>query len=130
MRPAASGTHCGKHKWCQEKKCVPIEDLPSPVDGGWGNWSEYSECTRTCGAGVSVQKRYCDHPQPAHGGSFCVGERMRYKICNIEPCLFDEPTFRAEQCSKYDNEPFRGQKYKWLPYFDRRKKFCECFIIS
>lgn len=28
-------------QWCQDQKCVEIEDLPLPVDGGWGNWSEW-----------------------------------------------------------------------------------------
>lgn len=121
MRPAAPGTKCGKHEWCQNQKCVPIEEMPEPVDGGWGNWSDYNNCSRHCGGGVSMQTRQCDHPAPAHGGTFCVGERTRYKICNIDPCPPDFPTFRAQQCSEHNNETFRGQLYTWFPYFDRRK---------
>lgn len=63
LRPAAPGTNCGKHKWCQNQECVPIEDQPPPIDGQWGNWTEYSECSRTCGGGVSIASRECDNPR-------------------------------------------------------------------
>lgn len=121
LRPAAPGTRCDKHHWCQNKECVPIDEVPTPVDGGWGNWSDYSECSRSCDAGVSVQTRLCDNPPPAHGGSFCTGERTRYKICNIDPCPGKDINFRAEQCTKFNNETFRDKIYTWLPYFDVRE---------
>lgn len=91
---------------------------PSPIDGGWGEWSSWSECSRTCGAGVSVMSRDCNHPTPAYGGKYCVGERKRYSICNTQPCPPGEPTFRASQCSQYDDKMYEGKKYKWQPYFD------------
>lgn len=137
LRPAAPGTHCARHKvihkrrvfsvslpkllcsqWCQDQKCVDIEELPSPVDGNWGNWSEWGPCSRSCGAGVSMQTRECDHPTPIHGGSFCIGERARYKTCNIDPCLAGEPSFRAQQCSRRNNKVIKGEKYTWLPFLD------------
>lgn len=127
LRPAAPGTNCGRHKWCQNQECTQIEELPAPVDGGWGEWSggwngnEWSECSRHCGGGVSMQSRECDNPVPENGGAFCVGERIRYKICNTDPCPKDEPTFRAKQCAKYNNETYRDKQYNWLPYFDSRK---------
>lgn len=121
LRAAAPGTSCGKHKWCSEQKCVPMEDKPKPVDGGWGNWTDWSGCSRTCGAGVAIKIRECDNPAPASGGSFCIGERTRYKTCNTEPCPLEEPTFRAMQCAKFNNKTFREKSYKWLPYFDTRK---------
>lgn len=43
--------------------CVPIEDQPAPIDGQWGNWTEYNECSRTCGGGVSIASRECDNPR-------------------------------------------------------------------
>ncbi|KAL1396497.1 hypothetical protein pipiens_000275, partial [Culex pipiens pipiens] len=119
MRPAAPGTHCGKHKWCQNQQCVDVEDLPAPVDGGWGGWSAWSECSRSCGAGVARQTRECDHPSPAHGGLFCTGERARYKTCNTQPCPPEMASFRAQQCSEHDNQTIKGQTYTWLPYFDK-----------
>ncbi|XP_055689829.1 A disintegrin and metalloproteinase with thrombospondin motifs 7 [Lutzomyia longipalpis] len=121
LRAAAPGTTCGKHKWCQEQKCVLMEDLPRPVDGGWGNWSDWTECSTTCGAGVSIQMRECNNPHPSNGGTFCIGERTRYKTCNLDPCPDNEPSFRAVQCSKFNNETFRGKNYTWLPFFDTQE---------
>ncbi|XP_008201118.2 A disintegrin and metalloproteinase with thrombospondin motifs 7 isoform X1 [Tribolium castaneum] len=126
LRPAAPGTRCGKHKWCQDQKCVPIMEPPVAIDGGWGEWSSWSECSRTCGAGVSVTQRECDHPTPTAGGRFCTGERRRYRMCNTDPCPDNTPTFRALQCSKHNNKTYEGKKYEWQPYFDQEEP-CQLF---
>ncbi|XP_047365765.1 A disintegrin and metalloproteinase with thrombospondin motifs 7 isoform X2 [Vespa velutina] len=129
LHPAAPGTHCGKHMWCQNQKCVPIVDRPHPIDGSWGEWGSWSECSRSCGAGVSIIERKCDHPEPVHGGKFCIGERRRYKICNTEPCLEGTPSFRAVQCSNYDGKEYKGKNYTWLPYFDQTEP-CELYCTD
>lgn len=120
LRPPSPGTHCGKHQWCQNQQCVSIEDLPASVDGGWGNWTDWTNCSRICGGGVSIQTRQCDNPIPEHGGLFCIGERIRYEICNQQPCDPDELSFRAQQCAKYNDDIYRNKKYNWVPYFDNR----------
>ncbi|XP_055540062.1 A disintegrin and metalloproteinase with thrombospondin motifs 7 [Wyeomyia smithii] len=129
MRPAAPGTNCGRRKWCQNQQCVDIEELPPPMDGGWGEWSTWSECSRECGAGIARQTRECDHPSPAHGGLFCIGERARYKTCNTHPCPPDTPSYRAQQCSEHDNDTVKGAKYTWLPYFDKNEP-CELYCTN
>lgn len=121
LKAAAPGTRCGYHRWCHERECVEVDQLPKPVHGGWGNWTEWSECSRTCGSGVSIQSRVCDNPPPANGGTFCIGDRTHYKTCNTDPCPAEEPSFRAVQCTRYNNETFRGNNYTWLPYFDTRE---------
>ncbi|XP_075238414.1 A disintegrin and metalloproteinase with thrombospondin motifs 12-like isoform X2 [Lycorma delicatula] len=122
LHPAAPGTSCGKHKWCERQQCVGMEDkIEVPVDGGWGKWSEWSPCSRTCGAGVSTTVRQCDHPPPSNGGKYCLGQRMRYKICNTEDCLDDSVSFRAEQCSSFNNKTVFGRnEVTWLPYFESK----------
>lgn len=37
--------------------------IPDSVDGGWGPWKDYSQCSRTCGGGVSFTERHCDNPR-------------------------------------------------------------------
>ncbi|XP_014473812.1 PREDICTED: A disintegrin and metalloproteinase with thrombospondin motifs 7-like [Dinoponera quadriceps] len=129
LHPAAPGTHCGKHMWCQNQECVPIVDRPRHIDGGWGEWGSWSKCSRTCGAGVSIVERKCDHPEPAHGGKFCIGERRRYKICNTKPCLEGKPSFRAVQCRNYNGKEYKGKNYTWLPYFDQMEP-CELYCTD
>ncbi|XP_063991200.1 A disintegrin and metalloproteinase with thrombospondin motifs 7-like isoform X2 [Diachasmimorpha longicaudata] len=129
LHPAAPGTHCGKHMWCQNQKCVPIVDRPSQIDGGWGEWGNWSTCSRTCGAGVSIMERKCDHPTPDNGGKFCIGERRRYKICNIQSCPDGSASFRSLQCSNYDGVAFKGKNYTWVPYFDQNEP-CELYCTD
>ncbi|KAJ8669558.1 hypothetical protein QAD02_000817, partial [Eretmocerus hayati] len=119
LHPAAPGTQCGKHMWCQDQQCVPMADQPNQIDGSWGEWSAWSECSRSCGAGISITERVCNHPSPANGGKFCIGERRRYKICNNQACPEGQASFRSLQCSKYDTTEYKGKNYTWLPYFDQ-----------
>ncbi|XP_014231082.1 A disintegrin and metalloproteinase with thrombospondin motifs 7 [Trichogramma pretiosum] len=129
LHPAAPGTSCGKHKWCQNQECVPIVDQPDPVDGGWGEWGSWSECSRGCGAGISIIERKCDHPEPAHGGKFCIGKRRRYKICNTQACPEGTPSFRSQQCAGYNGVEYKGKNYTWLPYFDQTEP-CELYCTD
>lgn len=71
-------------QWCQDQQCAEITELPEPVPGGWSSWGEWGPCSRSCGAGVSILERRCDHPTPRHGGAYCLGERRRYRVCNTQ----------------------------------------------
>ncbi|KAF4074780.1 hypothetical protein AMELA_G00243050 [Ameiurus melas] len=74
------GTRCGPGKWCISGECVVVGKLPETVNGGWGQWSTWSHCSRTCGAGVQSADRECDKPKPAFGGKYWTGERKRYRM--------------------------------------------------
>ncbi|KAA8595949.1 hypothetical protein FQN60_011240, partial [Etheostoma spectabile] len=107
------------YKWCLNGECVAAGYQPQRVNGGWASWSEWSDCSRTCGAGVQSAQRDCDNPVPKHRGKYCLGERRRYKICNTTPCLHDLPTFRDIQCSHFNNKPYKGKFYKWEAVINR-----------
>ena len=50
-------------QWCIQARCVPDGTKPpTPVDGNWGSWSAYSECSKDCGIGVQWKTRKCDNP--------------------------------------------------------------------
>ncbi|XP_049938890.1 A disintegrin and metalloproteinase with thrombospondin motifs 12-like [Schistocerca serialis cubense] len=119
LRPAAPGTSCGWNMWCQDRKCVEVGDRPDPVNGGWGEWGSWSECTRTCGAGISTIERECNNPIPKFGGKYCLGERRRYRLCNTQPCPEGEPNARDLQCSQFNNRTYNNKVYKWVPYYDK-----------
>ncbi|MBN3319290.1 ATS12 metalloproteinase, partial [Atractosteus spatula] len=111
----ADGTRCGEDKWCISGECVIVGKLPETVNGGWGVWSRWSHCTRTCGAGVQSAERECNNPKPEYGGKYCTGERKRYRICNTKACPKDKPTFREMQCSEFDTVPYKNELYEWIP---------------
>ncbi|MEQ2316061.1 A disintegrin and metalloproteinase with thrombospondin motifs 10, partial [Ameca splendens] len=118
--PAAEGTICQTNTiekgWCFKRVCVAYGTRPEGVDGGWGLWSTWGECSRTCGGGVTSSVRHCDSPRPTIGGKYCLGERKRFRSCNIDECPVGSRDFREIQCSDFDSTPFRGKFYTWKPY--------------
>ncbi|NXC51010.1 ATS7 metalloproteinase, partial [Penelope pileata] len=112
---AVDGTTCGENKWCFNGECVPVGYRPAAIDGSWGPWSSWAACSRSCGAGVQSAERQCSSPTPKYGGRYCLGERKRFRICNIKPCPRDKPSFRQVQCSQFNPMPYKGKLYKWTP---------------
>ncbi|OPJ90551.1 A disintegrin and metalloproteinase with thrombospondin motifs 6 isoform F [Patagioenas fasciata monilis] len=113
--PAAEGTLCQtgsiEKGWCYQGECVPFGTWPQSIDGDWGPWSIWGECSRTCGGGVSSSIRHCD--SPAHvlqdpvileksnvrtlticlsGESIITGSPTLEDCINIMESLWSEPT--------------------------------------
>ncbi|XP_055079982.1 A disintegrin and metalloproteinase with thrombospondin motifs 7 [Periophthalmus magnuspinnatus] len=109
------GTRCGPGKWCISGECVIVGKLPETVNGGWGPWSAWSFCSRTCGTGVQSADRECNSPKPEFGGKYCTGERRRYRTCNTKICLNEQPSFREMQCSEFNTVPYHNELYQWIP---------------
>uniref|UniRef100_A0A8C3UW98 ADAM metallopeptidase with thrombospondin type 1 motif 7 n=1 Tax=Catharus ustulatus TaxID=91951 RepID=A0A8C3UW98_CATUS len=112
---AVDGTACGDSKWCFNGECVPVGYRPQPIAGGWSPWSSWASCSRSCGAGVQSAERHCSHPTPKYGGRYCLGERRRFRICNVRRCPPDKPSFRQLQCSHFNPMLYKGKLYKWTP---------------
>lgn len=66
--------------------CHPACFFLSQVDGRWGKWGAFGDCSRSCGGGVQLAKRECDNPVPENGGKYCYGLRIKYRSCNLNPC--------------------------------------------
>uniref|UniRef100_A0A182Q292 Cell adhesion molecule n=1 Tax=Anopheles farauti TaxID=69004 RepID=A0A182Q292_9DIPT len=71
------------------------ELLPCPVNGGWGEWKSWSNCSLECVSeysGVrSIRHRHrnCDSPAPSLGGKPCIGEDYEEEPCNVQYCPID-----------------------------------------
>ncbi|KAM9761762.1 A disintegrin and metalloproteinase with thrombospondin motifs 10 isoform 1-T1 [Menidia menidia] len=132
--PAAEGTICQTNTiekgWCYKRMCVAYGTRPEGVDGSWGLWSPWGECSRTCGGGVSSSVRHCDSPRPTIGGKYCLGERKRFRSCNIDECPAGSRDFREIQCSNFDSSPFRGKFYTWKPYRGGGVKTCSLNCLA
>ena len=56
------------------------------VNGGWSAWGAFEACSKTCGGGEKTQRRMCNNPAPAYGGSYCPGENVNTVPCNTQNC--------------------------------------------
>ena len=56
------------------------------VDGGWGLWSNWSECSVSCGGGDEIRTRLCDNPAPSTGGEHCEGHEKETRPCGEGEC--------------------------------------------
>ncbi|XP_071497442.1 A disintegrin and metalloproteinase with thrombospondin motifs 1-like [Diadema antillarum] len=83
----AEGTTCGDGLWCIGGECLnTTQDVVPSVDGGWTEYGDYCECSRTCGTGVRFRSRSCTNPTPQWGGQPCVGDSRLYTLCNDQVC--------------------------------------------
>ncbi|XP_053386636.1 SCO-spondin-like [Mercenaria mercenaria] len=83
--PQNGGHNCSgssqEPKACQKSAC--------PIDGGWSVWSEFGECSRSCGIGVTFRTRQCNYPIPQNGGRNCSGSSQEFKSCQKSACPID-----------------------------------------
>ena len=79
-QPQHSGNACPANS-VETKAC---NTNPCPVDCGY-NWSNWSDCTETCGGGTQ-ERTLTIHTQPQHGGNTCPANSVETKACNTNPC--------------------------------------------
>ncbi|XP_027137880.1 A disintegrin and metalloproteinase with thrombospondin motifs 2 isoform X3 [Larimichthys crocea] len=115
--PPIDGTMCGNGKHCFKGHCIWLTPDIIKQDGNWGTWSEFGQCSRTCGGGVQFRTRDCDNPRPANGGRTCVGATYQFQMCNTNKCEDIYSDTREEQCHAWDPRyDVHSNKHHWLPY--------------
>ncbi|XP_010767368.1 SCO-spondin, partial [Notothenia coriiceps] len=79
---SGSGLPClGPHR--EDQVCLAA---PCDRDGGWGRWSNWTDCTKSCGGGVQSRRRECDSPRPEGEGNYCEGLGSEVIACNTSHC--------------------------------------------
>uniref|UniRef100_A0A8D3EE01 SCO-spondin n=1 Tax=Scophthalmus maximus TaxID=52904 RepID=A0A8D3EE01_SCOMX len=79
---SGSGLPClGAHR--EDQVCV---GPPCDRDGGWGEWSNWTDCTKSCGGGIQSRRRECDSPSPEGEGNYCEGLGTEVIACNTDHC--------------------------------------------
>ena len=56
------------------------------VDGNWGKWTDFGECSKTCGDGLKKRMRECNNPAPKYGGKSCEGDGTDSEPCKDIEC--------------------------------------------
>ena len=73
--------------------------FPILVDGGWGLWEEWSDCS-SC---EQTRTRQCNNPAPANDGLTCSGKNTEEQSCG--------------NCQKGDIKEWGEVKFKNLTLF-------------
>ena len=61
------------------------EDLfPQPEPNTWGEWSSWTDCSRSCGRGRQSRMRECKLEGKAIID--CTGNRVEVRLCNSHEC--------------------------------------------
>ncbi|CAB4017112.1 A disintegrin and metallo ase with thrombospondin motifs 17-like, partial [Paramuricea clavata] len=121
LTPAAFGTKCGEGQWCMYGNCVNSTSVLVKRDGGWSAWGAWGKCSRSCGTGVSTNRRQCNNPSPKNGGRYCQGPRARYRLCNHKECPVGSKEIRTEQCESFNGQVYRNKLYNWKPLLSKHK---------
>ncbi|XP_019717205.1 A disintegrin and metalloproteinase with thrombospondin motifs 15 [Hippocampus comes] len=132
--PWADGTSCGTGRVCYQGICTEKNTtIHIKVDGRWGKWGSFGDCSRTCGGGVQLARRECDNPVPENGGKYCYGLRIKYRSCNLNPCLDTVKSFREEQCEAFNginlNTNRLGSSVVWVPKYSGISPKDKCKLI-
>ncbi|XP_078690659.1 uncharacterized protein LOC144921486 [Branchiostoma floridae x Branchiostoma belcheri] len=56
------------------------------VNGGWGEWTDWTPCSATCGNGTHQRWRQCNNPPPKEDGKNCAGPSTESGTCRIMDC--------------------------------------------
>ncbi|XP_004538000.1 A disintegrin and metalloproteinase with thrombospondin motifs 15 [Maylandia zebra] len=132
--PWADGTSCGNGKVCYQGACsVKNSTEHIKVDGRWGKWGSFGDCSRSCGGGVQLARRQCNNPVPENGGKYCYGLRVKYRSCNLSPCPDTDKSFREEQCEAFNglnlNTNRLGSSVVWVPKYSGISPKDKCKLI-
>ena len=60
------------------------------MDGGWGKWGNWKDCTVACGGGNQTRTRVCNLPKPLFGGKNCADNNSKPSYtqrCNENKCI-------------------------------------------
>ncbi|XP_070581750.1 hemicentin-1-like isoform X2 [Ptychodera flava] len=81
-RPSNGGRRCSgsdlEMKVCGLQQC--------PIDGGWSEWGDWTQCSKSCGDGIMTRYRSCSNPIPRSGGRPCSGDESQQSRCYSDPC--------------------------------------------
>lgn len=95
----------------QERVC---ETTPCPIDCEYKMWSEWSDCSLSCGTGQKERSRDKNHSSE-HKGEHCPGSYAETQPCNVNNCpvdcevaLWSEWNACSEDCGGGTQERTRG----------------------
>ena len=86
--------------------------IPLIVYGGFTEWSQYGQCSSSCGTGTQIRTRTCTNPPPVNNGSDCQGPRN--ETHRIVPQDHAQVKFSSHQSSSVGS--YRSGNYYDVKY--------------
>ncbi|XP_019616495.1 PREDICTED: sushi, von Willebrand factor type A, EGF and pentraxin domain-containing protein 1-like [Branchiostoma belcheri] len=78
------------------------------VNGGWGQWTDWTPCSATCGNGTRQRSRQCNNPPPEENGNDCIGHFTESGTCSVQSCPscleLKQPFGAIMNCYRNDTE--------------------------
>jgi len=104
------------------------KDIDQKVPGNWGDWSQWSPCSKKCAGGTRDRFRECNNPAPKFGGKYCEGEGEAMEACNEEAC---QPVCKKQlDIGVILDGSTSVTKKNWLKTLDFVKSFASEFSVS
>ena len=63
-----------------------MDIIVTSVNGGWTEWSVWSDCPETCGDEDLIRTRSCTNPSPENNGTVCQGSNTETISCSTAQC--------------------------------------------
>uniref|UniRef100_A0A8C2UJN2 Hemicentin-1 n=1 Tax=Coturnix japonica TaxID=93934 RepID=A0A8C2UJN2_COTJA len=101
-RPSSGGRACAGADM-QIQRCGT--DL-CPVNGNWGTWQTWSQCSASCGGGEQTRTRLCNNPAPLYHGHPCPGDSSQISRCNSQACPGGPPRAQGSIIGNINNIEF------------------------
>ncbi|KAI4898140.1 hypothetical protein NFI96_015403, partial [Prochilodus magdalenae] len=114
---------------CESGKLVNCTHFECNVDGGWSDWTPWSVCSVSCGAGLQSRYRFCSSPERAGNGLPCLGLDRQDQVCVLSPCSRDggwSEWTPWTDCTKSCGGGMRSRRRECnRPATERKGDFCE-----
>ena len=91
------------------------------IDGNYTEWTQWNDCSATCGGGSQIRRRTCTNPPPQYGGKNCVelGPAGQTQECNPDPCREShELGFNFQRKPSFINEYLPIQQTQKLKLYE------------
>ncbi|XP_074625789.1 coadhesin-like [Acropora palmata] len=92
-KPSGDGKTCKEQNLGPDKQSKACNTQKCGTDGGYSKWSDWSDCSVTCGGGLMWKHRQCNNPKPSGDGKTCkeqgLGPDKQSKACNTQKCGVD-----------------------------------------
>lgn len=107
--PSGGGAQCSGDS--QETRTC--NNGPCNVDGGWSNWSNYGECSKSCGKGKKYKYRTCTNPPQSGDGKDCYGRARKGKKCREASCKVNGGWSEWSDYGECNKTCGTGKRYKY-----------------